>query len=224
MSRQPAFIGAVTLVAVLLLIIYGISALAPTGRQGSVDGTGPATGERPSAPSVDFANPTIGPADAPLTIVLYSDYLCMPCGTLQASLADVLPKFGDGDIRLVWKDMPNSTLNPNAVEAAMAARCAREQDAFWEYHDLLFARQSAVKSGDFTLLAEEIGLDAGEFSGCLAEKRTLPLVERDAHEALALGIDATPYMFIGDRGFSGAMTPIQLEATIRTALAATATE
>ncbi len=219
MTKQPAFIGAVTLIAVLLLIIYGISALAPTTRRTPVDGYDRYQNEKPTAPTVDFANPSVGPADAPLTMVIYSDYLCTACGTMQASLVQVLPKFPD-EIRLVWKDLPNAALHPGSADAAVAARCADEQDAFWAYHDLLFARQNDVKSGDFVVLAEEAGIDVTEFNECLTDNRTLPLVERDVDEAVALGIDATPYSFIGDRRISGAMTPIQLEATIRTALAA----
>jgi len=219
MARQPAFIGAVTLIAVLLLIVYGISALAPTEQRGSVDGIVEEGQERPTAPSVDFANPSIGPAGAPLTIVMYSDYLCDACGTMQASLVEVLPKLGD-DVRLVWKDLPNTSLHPESMNAALAARCAADQGAFWKYHDLLFARQDTAKSGDFTTLAAELGLDVTAFSECLEARRTAPLVERDAREAVALGIDATPYMFIGDKRVSGAMGALQLEATIRTALAA----
>lgn len=223
MTKQPAFIGAVALVAVLLLTIYGISALAPTGADVAVDGGQMDGSGRSEAPVIDFANPSIGPADAPLTIIIYSDYMCGACATMQASLVETLPDFSE-EIRLVWKDLPNTGLHPRSAEAAVAARCAADQDAFWEYHDLLFARQNSAQSGYFTLLAEELGLEIGQFSECLDTQRTLPLVERDAKEAVALGIDATPYMFVGGRRISGALTPIQLEATIRTALAAVKTE
>lgn len=223
MNRQPAFIGAVTLVAILLLVVYGISALAPTEPRGSVDGYDPRTLTRVTEPSIDFVNPSLGPNDAPLTLVIYSDYLCSSCATMQASLVEVLPKFGD-DIRLVWKDLPNGSLHSEAERAAMAARCATDQGAFWEYHDLLFARQNTVKSGGFVLLAEELGLDTQAFRECLDGGKTAALVERDLQEAIALGIDATPYMFIGDKRVSGAMGAIQLEATIRTALAAVTAE
>ncbi|MEA3248922.1 MAG: thioredoxin domain-containing protein [Patescibacteria group bacterium] len=223
MTKQPAFIGAVTLIAVALLIIYGVSALTPNEPRGSVDGAGPEELERVTEPSVDYANPSVGPNDAPLTMIIYSDYICSSCATMQASLVEVLPKFS-GDMRLVWKDLPNTSLHPDAKDAAMAARCAAEQGAFWEYHDMLFARPNTAKQGGFMLLAEELGLDSDPFRECLTERRTAALVERDLKEAIALGIDATPYTFIGDRRISGAIGAIQLEATIKTALAAATAE
>jgi protein-disulfide isomerase len=223
MTKQPAFIGIVALIAVALLIIYGISALAPTEPQGSVDGL-PSDELKPvTEPSIDFANPSLGPSDAPLTIVIYSDYICSSCATMQASLVEVLPKFA-GDVRLVWKDLPNTSLHPDAKDAAIAARCAGEQGAFWQYHDILFARTDTVRTGGFMLLAEEIGLDPESFRDCLAGRETAALVERDTREAISLAIDATPYMFIGERRYSGAIDPIQLEANIRTALAAATAE
>jgi protein-disulfide isomerase len=223
MSRQPLFIGVVTLIAVLLLIFYGVSALSPTLKERSNDSQSIYGLEQVTSPKIDFANPSIGPTDAPLTVVLYSDYLCPNCVTIQESLMEVLPKFPD-EIRLVWKDLPNTSLHPQAREAARAARCAGEQSAFWEYHDLLLARQSNITPGYYAVLANELNLDSIEFSECMNEQRTDALIQRDLSEAIVLGIDATPYMFIGDKRISGSMTPIQLEATLRSELAAAKAE
>ena len=87
-------------------------------------------------------SPVDGPADAWVTIVTFSDFECPYCGTVQPTLATVLPEFG-ADVRLVFKQFPLS-IHRHARPAAVAATCAHAQGRFWEFHDLVFAEQAAL--------------------------------------------------------------------------------
>ena len=83
-----------------------------------------------------------GNPNAPITIVEFSDFQCPFCKRVTPTLDKLLTQY-EGKVRLAYRDFPLSQLHPQAQKAAEAARCAGEQDKFWEYHDLLFADQHA---------------------------------------------------------------------------------
>jgi protein-disulfide isomerase len=87
-------------------------------------------------------SPSTGPADAWVTIVEFSDFECPYCAAVQGTLQTVLSTAGS-DVRHVWKHFPLS-FHAGARPAAIAAECARAQGRFWEFHDLVFARQSSL--------------------------------------------------------------------------------
>jgi protein-disulfide isomerase len=90
-------------------------------------------------------SPVLGPADAWVTIVEFSDFECPFCARVQTTLDTVLPEFGS-DVRLVFKNFPLS-FHAYARPAAIAAECAHAQGRFWEFHDLVFAGQAALFGG-----------------------------------------------------------------------------
>lgn len=207
-QRSYGFIGAIALVALSLLIIYAIAALSPVNINRGL--TNDETLYPPlDAPTIGFGNPSRGPRDAALTIVEFGDYSCAPCAEIEASIAAVLathPK----DVRVVWKDFPNTVIHPGSFKAAMAARCAGEQGAFWEYHDLLLQNYLSVTESNLTPFAAELKLDTVEFESCLASNKMQGLIERDFIEGQRLRIDGTPYLFVGTRRVSGYLDPEQL--------------
>jgi protein-disulfide isomerase len=205
MRGSSLFIAATTTVALLVLFIYGLSALPPVNPETRPAGTETAasTLKEIDYPTVEFGDPTRGPADAAVTIVVFGDYLCAPCATLDGWLGQIMRAYPD-DVRLVWKDLPHSTSrSTSGVAAAQAARCAAPYGAFWDYHDLLFADPQNLNSAAYLQLATQLGLDLQAFTDCLNSKATLPLVERDINEGLALHIDATPYVFVNKERSSG---------------------
>lgn len=169
-------------------------------------------------PTVTFVDPAVGPASAAVTIVEFGDFQCQPCKDLSENLAAVLRSFPD-DVRLVWKDMPNESAHPVATLAAVAAQCANRQGKFWEYHDALFERQTYLSEDELLNAANDVGLDAEAFSRCYDNRDTLDVVRRGFEEGQALGILATPTIYIGDDATSGALTIEQLTAAVRAALA-----
>lgn len=104
-----------------------------------------------------------------------------------------------GTLRLEWKDFPYQ--GRESVDAALAARAAQAQGAFWEYHDLIYENQSSGNSGGYTeesltALAEEAGLDVERFREDLAGRRHEDVVEKDFREGQDLGVSGTPTFYI----------------------------
>ncbi len=177
-------------------------------------------GDAPTAPTVTIADPSIGEDDAQITIVNFGDYQCEACADLDETLTAIAEAF-PGQIRLVWKDMPNSSVHPEATNAAVAARCAAKQDKFFEYHAYLFANQSSLGPALYAALAEELELKTSSFTRCVDGNDTLPLVERSYEEGLALGIAATPTIYINGERYTGSLTESSIATAIRALLAHT---
>lgn len=145
--------------------------------------------------------PYIGDPEAPVTLHEYSDYLCPFCGRhFQATYPLLLDEYVvSGQVRLVFHDFPIPSLHPTAPIGHQAALCVAEQGPalFWAMHDALFARQSEWNQlGDPTAfvgaLAEEIGADAEAYADCMADGRTVDLVDAGMADGDALGFNATP--------------------------------
>ncbi len=168
-------------------------------------------------PSITIVDPQLGNELASLAVVMYSDFTCASCATVEKILFDFIQKHPN-DVRFVWKDMPNATRHDEAMGAAIAARCAGKQGLFWEYHHALFAHQSELKDDLYLSLAATLGLDTPTFSTCLEREDTLPLVERTLSEGLALGITATPTLFINGERFTGSLSQSEIEKILSAAL------
>jgi protein-disulfide isomerase len=216
MRKAPIFPVLAILVAGVILVIYWLYA-QPLAEDQRFAPNDVRTVSVLQQPAVDFANPALGPVDAPVTIVEYGDYLCAPCAELHGSLRTLLGEF-PGKIRLVWKDLPNESSHPGATTAAIAGRCAGEQGAFWEYHAILLAGQAGVNQEAYTAAAATLGLDSDSFSNCVAAQSTAPLVDRDREEGIRLLIDATPYLFINERRNSGALNLDLLRSIVQSEL------
>jgi len=150
----------------------------------------------------DEGNPSIGPEDAAVVIVEFSDFNCSFCGRWATeTLNPLVEAYGDR-VRFVYRDFP--ILAETSVTAALAGECAHEQDLFWEYHDLLFANRGNFSQEALIGYASELGLDTEDFTACLEEQRHINSVAADAREAQSLGVRGTPAFFINGRPISGA--------------------
>lgn len=168
-------------------------------------------------PSVSFVNPSRGPLDARVTIIEYGDFECEACRDVDEAVRAV-QRLYPNDVRFVWKHMPNESIHPLATPASIAAMCAAEQNAFWAYYETLFDRQSFLVESQFVQIATDLGLNTDAFVSCFDARDTLPLVKRDFEEGLALGISATPTLFINNERYVGAITPEELVSYVQTAL------
>ncbi len=171
-----------------------------------------------TAPTVTFVNPSRGAQEPTVTIVEFGDFGCVACKTLMTSLEVILKTYPD-DVRLVWKDLPNESAHPLATPAAIAAHCADRQGAFWSYHDALFARQGYLAEAQFSQIADELELDVETFASCYEARDTLPIIRKDYEEALALGLTATPSLFVGDELLVGAVSTQDLLDLVASQLA-----
>jgi protein-disulfide isomerase len=155
--------------------------------------------------------PVRGPAEAPVTLVEFSDFHCPFCKQSQATVKQLLERYA-GKLKLVYRDFPLDQLHPQARGAAEAARCAGDQGKFWEFHDILFAQPPQANSESLRRYAEQTGLDTVAFDRCLSSGVHREAVQRDVEEGTRLGITGTPAFFINGRPVLGAQ---QLEAFTR---------
>lgn len=162
-----------------------------------------------TVPEITSADPQLGPANAKVTLVEYSDYQCPGCVDFEKTLQTLRTNYGTS-LRIVWKDMPNSSLHKEAVPAAVAARCAGKQNKFWEFHDMLFANQSQLNEQFYLTTASNLGLKTSAFSQCLTNQDTLALVERGYDEGMALHVPATPTIFLNGERYTGTLTTSDL--------------
>lgn len=147
---------------------------------------------------------TRGPAEAPVTIVEFSDFQCPYCRNVQPTLKRIAESYGD-KIRLVFKHLPLTDIHPRALPAALAAFCAGEQGAFWQYHDALFASDDLSPEW-LGQTAARLGLHPPRFESCLGSEKARAAVLGDAQEARRLGINGTPTFVINGQPVSGAVS------------------
>jgi protein-disulfide isomerase len=155
-------------------------------------------------------DPARGPADAKLTVVLFSDFECPFCGRVEPSLAQLEQAF-PGQVRIVWKHQP-LPMHPRAMPAALAAEAAREQGKFWPMHARLFRDQRALDEATFKSYAKDIGLDVRRFEQSLGARRGEARIQEDQKLAQQIGATGTPTMFFNCRQVVGARPFEQLRA------------
>jgi protein-disulfide isomerase/uncharacterized membrane protein len=163
-----------------------------------------------------------GRADAPVTIIEFSDFECAHCAAFDATLETVLRRLGDS-VRVVFRHFPLDAdcnarvpgrFHPQACLAAVAAECAGEQGRFWAYHRLLFANQRHLSERFLLDSAAQLGLDRQRFATCLTGEAARARVRQDAQAGTELGIDSTPTLFINGRKIQGALDPQRLADAI----------
>jgi protein-disulfide isomerase len=172
-----------------------------------------------TAPTVNVTaddDPFVGPADAPVTIIEFSDFQCPYCQRVQPTLKQLLAEY-QGKIRLVFRDFPLRNIHPQAQKAAEAAQCAAEQQQFWPYHDKLFVA-SQLEEPALKQYAQELGLDMQRFEPCLDSGKYAQEVERDLQDGMNAGVNATPSFFINGQPVNGAVPYERFKELIDTAL------
>jgi protein-disulfide isomerase len=133
--------------------------------------------------SVDGA-PFRGSATAPVTIVKFEDFHCPFCKRAQATLSQILARYGE-QVKLVHRDFPIDNLHPQARRAHEAARCANDQGKFWAYHDKLYENAPKASPEQLKAYAKEVGLDLSAFEQCLDSGKYQAAVQRNIEEGPA---------------------------------------
>lgn len=211
MKRFYAVLGAVAVIGVGVLG-YAIS----SKRSGQIVST-PVDiegREEPGTPRQTARGVSLGSEDAPITIIEFSDFQCPSCALFAQTVKPRLEEslIEPGRARFLYYDFPLVPIHPNAFLAARAARCAEDQGQFWNYHDELYRRQARwgpLQDPAQALegLAEEIGMDAGEFGACLNSERHADLVSANLRLAQELGIPGTPTVLISTDGQTSRAAP-----------------
>jgi protein-disulfide isomerase len=156
--------------------------------------------------------PSMGTPGAPVVIVMFSDFECPHCQDEAKMVRDNLLKAYPTQVRLYFKDFPLESIHEWAKPASVAGRCVFRQNpaAFWDYLDFVFAHQESISPSnlkdqvmEFAKTQKEI--DALQLGKCMDTNATAKEVEANAADARALGVDATPTMFINGRKVPGGL-------------------
>jgi protein-disulfide isomerase len=161
--------------------------------------------------------PSLGRVEAPVTLVIFTDYQCPSCAAIHPALERLVREYGD-KVRLVARDFPLSQ-HVEAFKAAEAAEAAREQGKYWEYVQLLMRNQSALSMDKLKDYATELALDRSRFDSAVESGKFAATVQRDIEEGMKLGINATPTVFINGRRVP-AKTYEELKASVEAAFKA----
>ena len=159
--------------------------------------------EPPRTVVVADDDPAKGPADAPVTIIEFSDFQCPYCSRVVPTLSRLKDRYGDS-IRIVFRDFPLVQIHPQAAKAAEAGACANEQGKFWPMHDLMFANQAHLDVPSLKQHAATVGLDAAAFEKCLDSGKHAAEWQKDAADGEKAGVQSTPAFFVNGRPVIGA--------------------
>jgi protein-disulfide isomerase len=170
-------------------------------------------GSMPAAPSavegavpVTARDPTWGNPDAPVTIVEFSDFQCPFCSRAGETLDALRRMYGPDRLRMVWKNYPlpfHNNARP-AAEAAMTVFALGGADAFWRFHDLVFANQRELAPENYLRWAVMVGLDGDKFQVEISAKHHSAKVDEDVALATRMGIRGTPVFRINGIPLMGA--------------------
>lgn len=157
----------------------------------------------PLSPVVAISDdgPSMGPKDAPVTIIEFSDFQCPFCKKATDTLKQLQQSYGS-QVRLVFKHLP-LPIHPQAFKAAQAAVCANEQGKFWPYHDRLFGATD-LPAEILTKHARETGLEMNRFEACLESEASRNAVLKNMQEAKNADVQGTPTFIINGRLLRGA--------------------
>jgi protein-disulfide isomerase len=168
--------------------------------------------------------PNFGTPGAPLNIVVFSDFQCPNCKEEARVIHEEIPKAFPKDVWVFFKNFPLESIHNWAKTAAIAGRCVfREKPAaFWDFHDWIYQNQAEITPDNLKtkLLgwAETRGIEAAKLGPCIDTKATEKEVEREVAEGRALGVNATPTMFINGRMLTGAIPWSTVEQILKVEL------
>ena len=160
--------------------------------------------------------PFKGLKDAPVTIILYTDYQCPFCKTVEATLKSLLAEYPD---KIRWYVMNNPlAFHKNAMAAALATRAAERQGKFWEMRDLIFENPAALDDANLVKIAEKLGLNLEKFNADRQDEWLKAEILKEQKQAVENGATGTPALFINGKKFGGAKPLAELKKAVEEAL------
>jgi len=177
-----------------------------------------------TATNIADDGPSLGDPKASVTVVEFADFQCPFCGRFfeqtEPQIMDQYVKAGK--VRFVYRNF--AFLGQESQDAALAADCANEQGRFWDFHDYLFSHQNGENQGAFSVanlkqFAQTLKLDSAKFNACLDSKKYFSEIQKDMADAQALGVTATPSMFVNSTSVVGAVSFAEISKVIEQELA-----
>lgn len=211
--------------ALAVVAIGGVAALLLAGRKSdSAGGSAPLSLAESEVPADPNAGETLGPADAPVTLIEFGDYQCPHCAEFESIAGHFIKEnyARPGKIRFVFYDFPLGF--PNSMTGAMAARCAGAQGKYWTMQDVLYGRQlkwSRDKSpkDKFVDYAKELGLDPKKFARCYDSRSFTRQIVASKKYGVKVGVQGTPTLFLDGKQIQGIPNYKQLASMLDSALA-----
>ena len=157
------------------------------------------------------SGPSFGPANAKVTVVIFSDFECPYCRAFAKTVRDNLPQKYSNDVRVLFEDFPIQSIHPWAFAASEAAHCigAQKAEAFWTFHDWIFEHQQEINPGNLrdkaAAFVKDQGLDPSKFLSCLDTHAMAANVSDSMKAGQGLQIQQTPTTFVNGRELSGAI-------------------
>ncbi len=235
-TSRPAWKSPIALITggVLVVAVVGLIALQLLPGSGHSKAAAPGTrttvGILVPALGTDITSAqgrSLGRADAPLKLIVWSDYQCPACKNYSETIEPrlVTNYVNTGKLLIEYRDMV--IIGPESQAAAAASRCADQQGQFWPYHDVLFANQAAENSGALTPnrlkdMADALGLDRTKFDACLPSTDLLSQIEVQTTEGRTRG-KSTPTLDFGSRVIAGSPAYPELAKIVDELLAAAGT-
>lgn len=180
------------------------SAPGDSGRGSAEALPGPGTGTVVEGVSIAH-DPVMGPAEAPITIVEFSDFECPFCTRFAQQTAPLLRRQYGDRVRWVFVNNPLQAIHPRAYDLALAGECAHEQDRFWPFYDAMFSDRYGTTDGGVANAARDIGVDTQRFEACYRNADHAEEVADDLKEAQKFYILGTPTFFVNGRRMEGAL-------------------
>src|SRR6266568_1716400 len=170
-------------------------------------------------------DPYVGPKNAPVTIVEFSDFQCPFCADFHDKTYGPLMQKYNGKVRFVYRDFPLTDMHPDAEKAAEAANCALQQgpDKYWALHDAIFKNQRITGIGlaAIATMAKTIsGLDTVKLDECIKSGKMADEISKDVQDAISYGVTGTPTFFINGYRLVGAQPLASFSSIIDQLLAA----
>ena len=166
-----------------------------------------------TGPIINPNDPVIGDKYAKLNIFLFSDFSCSFCSVQEQEVKKLLAEHKN-DVRLFWKDFPDTEPSSESFLAAIAGQCAQSQGKFWPYHDLLFEFNNNLNEDKFFELADLLKLNKDEFRDCYNNKSPMEGINKDIEEANMLEISGVPFMYVGTQEIMGEISYEELERLV----------
>ena len=140
-------------------------------------------------------DPSQGKPNAPVTVVMFSDFQCSGCAATHPVLKKVVAEYGN-KIRFVVRDFPLENIHENAFSAALAANAAYKQGKFFEYAEILYKNQNALDTPSLKKYAADLGLNTNRFELDLTDEKTAAEVRKDMADGVNYGIKGTPTVYV----------------------------
>lgn len=206
MNKGTAIVGFILSFLAGAMLMWGINQGAGKSTD-SITAEGGGGSHENAAVPVSDNDPMWGNKNAPVTLVLFSDFECPFCTRVEETIKQIKTTYGPEKVRVVWKNQP-LPFHRNAKPAAVAAETVRAlagNDAFWKFHDLAFQNQKELTRENFEKWAQQAGVkDMAKYKQALDQNTYAAKVDKDMAEAQKLGVRGTPHSIVNGVAVSGA--------------------